>query len=213
MIFQEEQGKIRASITDCDGGLFRWEQVLRYTAKNGKGTSMQRKRIAATIGTVSIAAALLGVYAAVSYHPGPQMGVQTKTAGCQAQGPLPDPGCTPGAVFPNVTKEQICTPGYAGKVRNVSQGTKKRVYAEYGKEKGMPGEHEVDHLIPLTLGGSNEISNLWPEPGLPKPGFKEKDRVEGWLHDQVCDGNMSLEDAQRTIAANWLAILPLAKGQ
>jgi len=38
----------------------------------------------------------------------PKWGVRTKTSGCQVQGPLPDPACTPGDIFPNVTKDQIC---------------------------------------------------------------------------------------------------------
>lgn len=173
---------------------------------------MKRKRLAATAVTVSIAAALLAVYAAISLHPELSLGSRTKTVNCRAEGALPDTGCTPGAVFAEATKEQICVPGYARSVRHVTQSTKKRVYVEYGVAKGLPGEHEVDHLIPLTLGGSNDIANLWPETADPRPGFHEKDLVENWLHDQVCDGRMELGQAQITIARNWLAILPLAKG-
>jgi hypothetical protein len=58
--------------------------------------------------------------------------VQTKTAGCVAHGGLPDSACTPGAIFANVTKTQVCTPGYASSVRDVPQSVKTKVYAEYG---------------------------------------------------------------------------------
>jgi 5-methylcytosine-specific restriction endonuclease McrA len=136
----------------------------------------------------------------------PNWGVQTKTTGCVAQGALPDSACTPGAIFPNVTKEQVCVPGYARSVRNVPQSEKKQVFAEYGITKHPAGAYEVDHLVSLELGGSNEIANLWPEAATPKPGFHEKDRVENYLHTQVCNGSITLKQAQIEIATNWLNV-------
>jgi hypothetical protein len=58
----------------------------------------------------------------------------------------------------------------------------------------------------LELGGSNDLKNLWPEPAEPRPGFHEKDRVENYLHRQVCSGRMSLADAQKQIQTDWLAV-------
>ncbi|MBE3561610.1 MAG: HNH endonuclease [Ktedonobacteraceae bacterium] len=140
------------------------------------------------------------------FGPEPNWGVQTKTSGCQANGPIQDKACTPGDIFPDATKEKICVPGYASSVRNVSQSLKEKVYASYGVKKRSPGQYEVDHLVSLQLGGSNSIANLWPEPASPKPGFHEKDRVENYLHDQVCKGAISLKQAQIQIATNWLAV-------
>src|SRR5262249_31667040 len=62
---------------------------------------------------------------------------------------------------------------------------------------------EVDHLIPLELGGSNAIKNLWPEPADPTPGFHQKDALENKLHALVCAGSLDLATAQQAIAANW----------
>lgn len=136
----------------------------------------------------------------------PQWGVRTKISGCQASSGLQDKACTPGAIFSDATKTKICVPGYASSVRNVSVSLKSKVYAAYGIKTRRPGQYEVDHLVSLQLGGSNDIANLWPELAEPKPGFHEKDRVENWLHDQVCKGKMSLHDAQIKIATNWLAV-------
>jgi hypothetical protein len=134
------------------------------------------------------------------------LGKQTKTSGCTAHGGLPDSACTPGAIFPNATVQQICVPGYASTVRNVPFGEKDQVYAEYGISHHYSGEDELDHLVPLEIGGSNDIANLWPEAASPTPGYHQKDQVENYLHDQVCSGAMSLKDAQTEIATNWLAV-------
>jgi hypothetical protein len=117
----------------------------------------------------------------------------------------PDPTLTPGDTLP-VTKADICVPGYSKKVRNVPSGVKKQAYARYGIAQRATGEFEVDHLISLELGGSNSIRNLWPESYMTHPwNAHVKDVVENALHKQVCDGTMSLHDAQRAIASDWIA--------
>ena len=116
-----------------------------------------------------------------------------------------DPSLTPGDTLP-VTKADICVPGYSKKVRNVPSGVKKQAYARYGIAQRATGEFEVDHLISLELGGSNSIRNLWPESFMTHPwNAHVKDAVENALHQQVCAGTMSLHDAQRAIASDWIA--------
>lgn len=133
--------------------------------------------------------------------------VQTKNSECVIQGSFPDPACTPGAIFADVTKEQTCVSGYTKTVRSVSTSLKKKVYKAYGITYPPPfGTYEADHFIPLTLGGSNDIANLFPESAEPKPGFKEKDLVENYLHQQVCAGKIGLSAAQRAIATDWVAV-------
>lgn len=132
-----------------------------------------------------------------------QYGVQTKTSGCQAHDGLPDSACTPGAIISSVTLNELCQPGYSSSVRNVPTSEKDQVYAEYGIASHYSGEYEVDHLISLELGGSNDISNLWPELASPTPGFHQKDQVENYLHAQVCSGKMTLAAAQAEISTNW----------
>ena len=136
----------------------------------------------------------------------PTIGERTKTEHCVAQNALPDKDCTPGAIIDGATKEQICVPGYSQSVRNVPDKEKNEVYASYNVTSHPTGAYEVDHLISLELGGSNDISNIWPEPASPTPGFHEKDKVENYLHKQVCDGKISLQEAQVEIANNWLSV-------
>ena len=120
-------------------------------------------------------------------------------------GTLPNPSLTPGEVFAGVTAADVCVSGYAGRARNVFREQYVQVYAGYGIRYPEPaGTYELDHLVPLELGGDNANRNLWPEPSLPVPGFHQKDELENYLHDAVCAGRMQLADAQEGIAANWL---------
>ncbi len=119
----------------------------------------------------------------------------------------PDPDFTPGDVFPDVSLDALCKPGYTKSVRNVSAATKRDVYQEYGISYPQPkGTYEADHFIPLELGGSNDAKNLWPEPASPKPGFHEKDVVENYLHKMVCDRKESLSQAQEEVGHDWYAV-------
>jgi hypothetical protein len=118
---------------------------------------------------------------------------------------LPDSTVTPGAVATTDTSK-ICHHGYARTVRHVTGRTKHLAYALYGATRQPSVCCEVDHLISLELGGSNDVKNLWPEPYEPSPGAKEKDKVENWLHAQVCAGRIPIAEAQREIAGDWYAV-------
>ncbi|MBV8867198.1 MAG: HNH endonuclease [Acidobacteriaceae bacterium] len=117
--------------------------------------------------------------------------------------PRPDPTVTPGATLP-VTTQDICVPGYTKKVRNVPAAVKRQVYAEY-HAVNTPGAYEVDHLIPLELGGSNALQNLWPESYSIEWNARVKDELENRLHVLACDGTVPLDQAQHEIATDWIA--------
>jgi hypothetical protein len=71
-------------------------------------------------------------------------------------------------------------------------------------EYGVTGTFELDHLVPLELGGASDTRNLWAEPGTVP---NEKDPVEGRLHRAVCAGVITLADAQHRIATDWTTAL------
>ncbi|HEY6379442.1 MAG TPA: HNH endonuclease [Candidatus Dormibacteraeota bacterium] len=121
-------------------------------------------------------------------------------------GALPNPRLTPGESFAAATVRQVCTPGYASSVRHVTAEQYRTVYGAYGLPYPEPsGSYQLDHLIPLELGGDNTDANLWPEPASPTPGFREKDALENTMHDLVCSGRLDLREAQREMATNWYA--------
>jgi hypothetical protein len=142
----------------------------------------------------------------VRHDPGQVTGMLTGPCHARDNGRLPDPHCTPGGIDPAVSQADIqatiCASGYTERVRPPESQTEAfkfdRAYLAYGVPSG--DESELDHLVPLELGGDNDAANLWPEVGsLPNP----KDAVENALNQAVCDGRVSLARAQRAIARNW----------
>ena len=116
----------------------------------------------------------------------------------------PDPQLTPGAVLTTDTSK-ICQPGYSRSVRHTSGQLKRQVYAEYGIDANT-GNYEIDHLIPLGIGGDDTRENLWPESRDTKPWNADvKDRLENYLHVEICAGRINIADAQNAIAADWIA--------
>ncbi len=140
---------------------------------------------------------------------------------------LPDRRLTPGAVDPAVTDADICAhdwaPGdppqrggdltYSKAARHTSRATKDEVFAEYRvtnpHDRGQ--SWEIDHLVPLGLGGRDTPANLWPESRLGS-GMNAwaKDRLEYRLYRLVCDpppgaSRMPLREAQAAFTSDWVA--------
>jgi hypothetical protein len=120
-------------------------------------------------------------------------------------GEIPDPALTPG-ITRDVTLNELCTTS-TKLVRNVPESEKIAVYEEYGMSGNVrdvcKAGAEVDHLISLELGGSNDIKNLWPESFCGSCNAHMKDRLENVLHALVCKGLMTLPDAQYAITHDW----------
>lgn len=122
------------------------------------------------------------------------------------------PHGTPGATDPRVSQSNIansiCVPGWTKTVRPPVRVTNS-IKVELMRAEGLNNSsaYELDHLIPLELGGCPDCKeNLWLEPYDPQPGARQKDTVENFLHREVCSGSMPLEDAQKAIASDWYKI-------
>ena len=128
---------------------------------------------------------------------------------------LPDARCTPGQANPALIADpsgkphmmdgheaNLCAKDFrTGPWRKVDESEKKKACAEYGITKGCPGPgYELDHLISLTDGGSDDILNLWPQPW---KQARTKDVMENWIHRQICSGAQSLKGGQDSLAIDW----------
>jgi hypothetical protein len=113
--------------------------------------------------------------------------------------------------MPDNIHETICNPNWSTKsIRppvNYTNKLKTEQIREYADTDTNPRDYEEDHLIPLELGGSPTAPrNLWPEPydtSIPDGGVRYKDKVENYLHIQVCAGNLTLDQAQKEIVNDW----------
>ena len=130
---------------------------------------------------------------------------------CTSKEGLPDAECTPGAVLTtdvNAICHGVSTKNVRPPVWYTNQ-LKNTQIVEYGWEDVHPGDYEEDHLISLEIGGHPyDPKNLWPEPHGGQYGSEEKDKVENWLHKQICNGAMTPQEAQDGIRANWKQYLP-----
>jgi hypothetical protein len=137
--------------------------------------------------------------------------------------PVPDPGCTPGGIDPSVTADVLRNRAWGtGCIRNcqTSESEKHITYRWYAirlphRNHGESQVCELDHLVPLELGGADGLGNIWPECGpsavaLDERYFKIKDRVENYLADAVKSGRMPLAAAKRGIATDWTQYLDAA---
>jgi hypothetical protein len=125
--------------------------------------------------------------------------------GSAAGAVVADPVRTPGVLNPDVTQttiaSTICVRGWTRTVRppvdytNALKAKQMRVYGE----TGPLSDYQEDHLISLELGGHpTDPRNLWPEP---YPRAAAVDQLENDLNAHVCDGSLSLDDAQEQESA------------
>ena len=138
-----------------------------------------------------------------------------------AGGELPDPACTPGAVDARITQANVDATlgrpgGYTASVRPpeaMTRTVKAKLMAAYGIPRSQAAHYELDHKIPLCLGGSSDVANLWPQKNvfIPHVGressmvHNSKDEVEAVLCDAVKQHKYTLAEAQEIVATDWTA--------
>jgi hypothetical protein len=118
----------------------------------------------------------------------------------------PDKNWTGGSVRTGDRKEAC---GHAKENRHrLPPALRDEILRRYELPAGTHPDYEIDHLIPLCLGGSDDPSNLWPEPRriIEKEWNAEaKDRLERRMCNMVCDGKIDIATAQRALATDWIA--------
>lgn len=134
---------------------------------------------------------------------GSSAAIAVKANEAKPAGQLPDRQLTPGRWDGTLTVAYLCTHS-TDERRNVTAATKHKVFASYKitypSTPSQRGQWEVDHLVPLSLGGTNDVANLWPEQA---PGYHDKDKLELRLRTLVCAHQLDLGTAQRAIATDW----------
>jgi hypothetical protein len=104
--------------------------------------------------------------------------------------------------------DRICQRGYAESVRPPKAATD-QVKREMMKEQNIPlhriGEFELDHIVPLSLGGAPlDRKNLRLQPWRGPWNAHDKDRLENELHYQACRQHaLLLAQARAMLSGNW----------
>ena len=108
---------------------------------------------------------------------------------------------TPGATA-RVKMEQLCAPDFAASLKPASDWQRSQALERYGlRPEGFSGE--LDHLVPLSLGGSNDPDNLWPFRASGTFTLEAKQALASKLQGLVCARKLSLKDAQDAFRKDW----------
>jgi hypothetical protein len=141
-------------------------------------------------------------------------------SGCRATNALAQvnslpSAATPGATYPGITQKNIaktiCNYGNwsTQSIRppqSYTDSLKKKQIVQFGYIDTKMADYEEDHLIALTIGGNpRDPRNLWPQPWNGVWNAHVKDRLEVKLNKLVCTGKLTLQQAQKAIATNWIA--------
>jgi hypothetical protein len=121
-----------------------------------------------------------------------------------AQTAVPDPTITPGVVR-TTDAADVCSHG-TSQLRHTTRERSDAIMAEYGLPGGRHPDYEIDHLIPLGIGGADSDANLWPEPRVsiePVWNAEGKDQLEAKLRALVCAGRLDIVVAQKAVADDW----------
>ncbi len=113
----------------------------------------------------------------------------------------PNPTMTPGVLCAHPSSYR-----YEEKIpycdRSVSSSLKKKIIATYDSELGytiqkLPrGDFKIDHLIPLSVGGANDVGNLWPQH---KSIYAYSDQIESDLSNLMVKGRIKQAQAIEAI--------------
>jgi hypothetical protein len=106
--------------------------------------------------------------------------------------------------------ETICRPGYADTVAppfDELMAHKEQLLAERGIDAEDGFAFALDRRVPIVLGGSpHAFANLDLLPWAGQQGERRKARAAVMLKRCVCEGKLSLAEAQATIVGNWSAV-------
>lgn len=137
--------------------------------------------------------ALFGATALLPHHVGPKDAYPDSTL---------SPGVIATSDIHTLTNYDSSCGTYSECHRNTSASLKKQIVAEY---PGCNPPREIDHIVPLALGGADVAGNLWCQSGTGQWNFHLKDRLESYLVLQMKSGNISPSDAQQCILQDWVA--------
>jgi hypothetical protein len=134
-------------------------------------------------------------------------------------GEFPDSRCTPGGVTTTSVTE-LCRSRegttFSQDSRNVIAAVKASVRYDYGLTPEETRGWQFDHLVPVSLGGTNAPVNIWPQ-----EHYQEKDRLDYAAWRQVCvvefprdpsTAQTELIELQQAFRNGWASVASVLAG-
>ncbi len=147
-------------------------------------------------GIIAAVLAIVLLAAAVAYGQDGHISYGGSMTGSGLLPIVPDPVKTPGAIAAT-DQALVCATGdesYSRQHRRTSEVMKRAVEHDYNAVSCG----EIDHRIPLSLGGADTLANLWCQPGPPAVWtYRMKDNLEDLVWRQTChEHQLTLAQAQ-----------------
>jgi hypothetical protein len=121
----------------------------------------------------------------------------------------------PGAANPDITQDNIdqtiCDKTHTWTTRSIrppakyTTGLKIQQLARLGWKDQDRRHYEEDHIIAIEDGGNpTDPNNLWPESYLTIPNAHDKDHLENYVHQLICERKVTLVEGQRMLSVDWV---------
>jgi len=114
---------------------------------------------------------------------------------------LPNSFKTPGAAD-KVDTKKLCAANFDSTVKPMADWQKNDALTRYGvRPESFDGV--LEHVVPVSLGGTNDPDNLYPFHPQGEFTADAKAQLATKLHDMVCDGKITLKQAQEVFKKDW----------
>lgn len=182
--------------------------LLRARLRESRPISRARRCLSVAVFTVTgtrwryaLAALLLGI--GIFWGGRHRRNQQGRLPATLKAGVFPNRALTPGAVR-SVEQKDVCAADNNDPAWLIPASVEQKVLREYGISGSRAKDYQLDYLIPPSLGGTPDVQNVWPEP-YSNPGWNahDKDALENRLRQLVCEGRLSLPEAQRDLSGDW----------
>lgn len=117
--------------------------------------------------------------------------------------PSPDlPGPAAPGEIASTSWDEICAGNYS-RTHRTDNYSRRRAIRD--RDHCDPHNSEVDHRVPLSVGGADTEANLWCQPGSGVWTYRDKDKLESWVWLSLCHHRMfGVSDAQAIfLAPDW----------
>jgi hypothetical protein len=115
----------------------------------------------------------------------------------------PNKTLTPGVIESSVIGDVCGSPKHDKASLSIAQAQAED--ARYSIPTNLDTRYHFDYLVPLNLGGSPEITNLWPVT-VKGIGFYQKEQLNAVLRQKVCAGELDLGTVQQQLIKNWYTL-------